>query len=260
MLGNGLVPGMYNPATVWCSDTSLLFDGINDHCSFELEQDATTARLPDELVVSFWAQHNGNVMIGNEDTFFQLRVGSGRPDLSMRVFWDESTEAIIVERDNADSSSQFYMSASHSATDFKTLDTHFAIVVNGEADLAAIYINGVKESDVTSIGGRWNYGGSEPIFLNLGACDVEIGHANYFTGWLHDICVYGAAINPSRITDAYNNGYPKNQQFDQDLFLYHTCGEKNFLNGTQISTFCVNNSAQELDIIEAKLVSHGSQD
>ena len=45
MLGNGIVHGMHNPATVWSSDTSLRFDGVNDHAKFPLAKATADTKL-----------------------------------------------------------------------------------------------------------------------------------------------------------------------------------------------------------------------
>ena len=51
MLGNGISHGMYNPATVWSSDTSMFFDGVNDVATYNASSDQN---ITNHFSVSLW--------------------------------------------------------------------------------------------------------------------------------------------------------------------------------------------------------------
>ena len=264
MLGNGLVHGMYNPATVWASDTSIYFDGVNDYAKFTLSRTSDLDVLVNSIQISVWVRIPA---IGTVDhTILLLKQASG--DAYIKLWYDTSEEQLVLTRTDKNGSNPISVNHSYPAavitggangaytnicaratTDILTITTSFA----GAA---------VSTTSVTDgAGGEWD--DTMPI-MNIWLGLNEAGGNNPMLGWISNLAIWkdAEAVDAAGIADIFNLGEPKNELETQneDLFIYHTASERAFSSDglKQTSTYTIaSNIAKQLVLHGAILTGHG---
>ena len=96
MLGNGIFHGMYNPATVWCLDSAVDFDGVNDYAITNF----TTSVLLNEFLnrgsISLWIRSRA----ADKEPILQIQDASSDEGASMTLWYDKTGKAIQFQRTN----------------------------------------------------------------------------------------------------------------------------------------------------------------
>lgn len=263
MLGNGLVHGMYNPATVWASDTSIYFDGVNDYAKFTLSRTSDLDALVNSIQISVWVRIPA---IGTVDhTILLLKQDDG--DAYIKLWYDTSEEQLVLTRTDTNGSNPISVNHNYptalitggssgtytnifatAATDILTITTSFA----GAA---------VSTTSVTDgAGGEWDDASVMNIWLGLN----EAGGNNPMLGWISNLAIWNdaEAVETDGVADIFNLGEPKNELETQneDLFIYHTASERAFSSDglKQTSTYTIaSNIAKVLVLNGAILTGHG---
>ena len=226
MLGNGIVHGMHNPATVWSSDTSLFFDGVNDHAKFPLAKATSdTNRLANSIHISLWL-NVGSLDASVDPTIFMLNEDAS-DEAYLMVWYDTSAEQIKVTRTDTAGSNPVTVShgyvgelivGSFTNIHVKVLDDAMTITTTGSSGVSA----------TTGAGsGEWDDGKVMTIWLGSNLA----GGNGPLDGRISNLAVWRSVDTGTiEVTDVFNNGEPKNEleTTNASLFLYYTASEKNF--------------------------------
>tara|TARA_R110000823_G_scaffold309186_1_gene433232 strand:- start:615 stop:1418 length:804 start_codon:yes stop_codon:yes gene_type:complete len=264
MLGNGIVHGMHNPATVWASDTSIYFDGVNDYVKLPLTRTSTLDALVNSIQVSVWVRIPA---IGTVDhTILLLKEASG--DAYIKLWYDTSEENLVLTRTDSAGSNPISVNHGYPALAITgyTSGLYTNICVRATADVLTISTSTpnavVSTSTVTDGGGGAWDGDVPPTNLWLGL--NEAGGNNPMLGWINNLAIWSGAntIDDDGITDIFNLGEPKNELETQNenLFIYHTASEREFTADglQQFSTYTVASQTQkQMEFNGAILTGHG---
>ena len=245
MLGSGLVHGMYNPATVWSSDTGMYFDGVNDNA---------VVQLPSEILngftISMWVKTPNETYLDSPGDpnaiIFAIKQGIGKstgPFLEA-YYKDDGTDKIIINRTNAGATSAHLVDGSFNDADWQA-DFHFVLSVT-PAEMVG-YKNGVKfTGSQASSSGDWNLSSeliAENYYLHFGHQNNPNGANQNFSEYhIHDINVWGGVIPQQRVTNVYNNGEPKDETNNTHgtSGLYQTFDSNNNFAGILTTTALIN--------------------
>ena len=200
MLGNGISHGMYNPATVWSSDTSMYFDGVNDVATYNL---GTGHNIHDHFSVSMGGKAGE---INADFSLFQIRIGtSTKSDKRMKIWYRTSQQRLYVSRVGIGGEASI---AKGVTIDQMQQGIHVCLAMENSEEMV-LYVNGQAGSLVDTVSANWNEQ-SLDTHINIGASD-EQAFGEYFNGWIRDITFFNGQINQQHIADVYNNAEPKNE-------------------------------------------------
>ena len=201
MLGNGISHGMYNPATVWSSDTSMYFDGINDVATYNL---GTGHNIHDHFSVSMWVKAGE---INADFSLFQIRIGdSTKSTKRLKIWYRPSAQRLYVTRVGTGGEATIVNGVTIAQMQ-QGVHVCFAMEHSGEMEL---YVNEQVGSTVDIVSGNWNEEPELATHINIGASD-EQAFGEYFNGWIRDITFFSGQISTQQIADVYNNAEPKDE-------------------------------------------------
>jgi len=227
MLGNGIVHGMHNPATVWSSDTSLRFDGVNDHAKFPLAKATSdTNRLANSMHISLWLNVRG-LESSVDPTIFMLNEDAV-DEAYLMVWYDTSAGQIKVTRTDTEGLNP--VTLSHGYVEGLIVGSFTNIHVEVRDDAMTIHtLSSDGSSASTGAGsGEWDDGKVMTIWLGSNLA----GGNGPLDGRISNLAVWRSVEAPDSIevADVFNNGEPKNEleTTNASLFLYYTASEKNF--------------------------------
>ena len=236
MLGNGLVNGMYNPAMVWCSDRSAHCDGINDHIEItnfgNLSADQRTG-FSVKGSISFW------VYPDNAGTSNLLQANFSNSKY-MTVRYDDDNEEVVfmATADDGDPETGASIAMSFTSSAYQESMTHIVIAWDGlSSNSMNIYVNGTLSGETSN-------------FPEWSECTINSmvfgsnGSAAFFAGEISDIAIFSDRLNEPSVAPIYNNGVPRNEQFQRKILLYWTLAESDWADDqNQNSTPVLNQAA-----------------
>ena len=252
MLGNGVFNGMYNSATVWASDSSMYFDGVNDVASLVgTEGSFDELFSSDGMTVSMWVR----LSTTDDCSFFQMW---SRTTGRILFFWDASAQKVYLSRsDNNNQNTQ--TQSANLATNTIGSTNHCHLVFRISNGSISIVVNSVLGESLVDTVPIWSVGGAYEIYF--GASKNTSNVFNKFSrGWIHDITIWNTHLPTSAINEIYNQGLPNNvlELKDNNLEYYQTCSEKNFESETEpIPT--VNNISSNNPVLSGAIISRHDQ-
>ena len=223
MLGNGIFHGMYNPATVWSSDSSLYFDGVNDYARL-VSGEGSFDEIAHSMTVSMWVRLKPSETY-QDSLFFQIY---SRDNGRLLFFWDANAERILLQRwDALGANVQTIGAPLTVSTITKLRHTNLLFVIASGS--MTIFIDGDAQPGLVATIPTWSTGQSQEMFF--GAQYQSSGINKFCSGWIHDISIWNTELPPNpSIAEIYNEGDPNNvlELRANNLWYYHTCSEKNF--------------------------------
>jgi len=235
MLGGGLAHGMYNPATVWSSDTGLYFDGVNDNA---------LAIFPNEILngftISMWVKTPNETYSNNAGdpnaAIFGLRRGIGKssgPFLTA-YYKDDGTDRININRTNAGNTG---INEVYGTFDDDDWEADFHLVVSVTPAQIVGYINGSAfTTNQAGSSGDWDVEEGN-YYLHFGHLNPASGASISFSEYhIHDINIWQGVLGSGEVASVYNNGEPK----DETNSAYGTFDSNNNFAGVATTTALIN--------------------
>ena len=234
MLGNGLVHGMYNPATVWASDTSVYFDGVNDYALFTPNRaNSATNALVDDMRISLWVKIRS---IDADQTM--LFIKDVDEDAYLKLWYDYSEEQLVVTRTDRDANNPVDLRHDYVVENMDTRVTNIQIKIKSDSMSISTAAVGISPSATVSAGsGEWY--ADNVITFCLGR-NAPTG-SELLDGWISNLAIWSQADLWGTVNnaDVFNSGEPKNEleTANAALYLYYTASETTFNPVGQIVTY-----------------------
>lgn len=201
MLGNGMSHGMYNPATVWSSDTSMYFDGVNDMATYSL---GTGHNVHDHFSASMWVRAGE---INTDFSLFQIRIGhSTKSTKRLKVWYRPGTQRLHVTRVGIGGTTTITKGVALSQMQ---QGIHVCLAMENSEEIV-LYVDGQAGSLVDTNSGNWEENQTLATHINIGASE-EQALGEYFNGWIRDVTFFSGQIGGEQVADIYNSAEPKDQ-------------------------------------------------
>ena len=220
MLGNGIFNGMYNPAAVWASDSSLYLDGVNDSAHL-VGQESSFDNLVQTITVSMWVRLRPVESIV-DTAFFQLWTRNNGTIL----FWYDVTDRImkLERKDNNGANVQTTSATLENLRIQSQTHAHLAFRINASG--MQIFINGSESTGLSGTIPQWLTGNLYHLYLGVQTDDGD-NRVKLCNGWIHDIAIWNAYLDAETLVDIYNENEPSNilELNRSDLKYYHRFSE-----------------------------------